>query len=409
MKIGVDLRVLQIGHQYRGIGEVVKRTLNEIFVLATKEQSPPQFIFYEYDDDPVDPKEFLTLPSGLNFTVVNVGPRPLLKPDRSSGQKLTDKWRQLFGNPLPEARQCNVFLQFDYALGVPRRPRTVLIKHDIIPYIFWNDYFTSPWLHVKHKAARTTLRTILANYEYKRTLKRSVRRAWKIVCVSEHTRQDLHRLLHVSLKKMKTIPLGVSEVMLPSKSKVQTELLPTKPYILFIGAVDMRRRRVDDIVAAFNNLKAQGTDIQLVLAGENFQKPTGIPNKVVREAVMMSSYSDDILTLGYIDDATKYKLFKEAIAFVFPTIYEGFGIPILEAMLMNCPVIAYKNSSIPEVGGKHALYAKDWQDIQNRIKEVMSMTTEQRQEFIAAAAKHARTFSWQKTAAAIYQQVLGNE
>jgi len=401
MKIGVDLRVLQVGHQYRGIGEVAKQCLDRLFARALQDPAPPSFVFYRYDDE-IDPKAFIRIPKGLVYEEVVLGPRPRPDVNRGAKAKLIARWRSMFGHAVPHAGRCDVLVQFDYALGVPRRPRTVLIAHDLIPYIFWNDYFTSPWVHFKHRAARTTLRTMLNNLEYRRVLKRSHRSAWKILCVSDHTRRDLKKYLHVPERKMTVMRLGVSRAVSKQAKVKRAAHLPTKPFLLFIGALDPRRRRVDDIVAAFNNLKAEGHDIQLVLVGENFQAKEGIPSDTVRRAVMESSYGDDILTLGYVDDATKQRLYNDAIAFVFPTIYEGFGIPILEAMLFSCPVITYRNSSIPEVGGAYAHYASDWTGIQRQVEELLAMPDAERQQSVAAARRHAEAFTWDATADTLY-------
>lgn len=405
MKIGVDLRVLQVGHQYRGIGEVTRQCLNRVFQLAlADERGPHSFVFYEYEDD-IDPKQFLVIPDGLKYEEIFLGIRPQLGAKRSRQEKLLTKWRNLFGSPVPHAGRSDVFVQFNFDLGVPRRPHTVLVAHDLIPYIFWNDYFESAWVPFKNKAARTTLRTIFMNYEYKRVLKRSHRSAWRIMCVSDHTRKDLKKYLHVPTRKMRVMHLGVDTQTLKHAGQKPNVTMPTKPFLLFVGAVDARRRRVDDLIAAFNNLKAQGHDIQLVLVGENFRAPDQIPNDIVRKAVAESSYKDDILTLGYIDDATKHALYKQAIAFVFPTTYEGFGIPVLEAMLLECPVIAYKNSSIPEVGKSHVFYAKDWMGLWRRAEELLSLPEAERQKNIAAAKKHAQQFSWDTTAQIMYEAV----
>lgn len=407
MKLGVDLRVLQIGHQYRGVGEVTKQCMNRIFERAISDkENNISFVFYRYEDE-IDPKDFLEIPKELVYEEVILGNRP--KPDapRSRSEKLVSRWRNWFGNPVPKARRCDVFLQFDFALGVPRKPNSVLVSHDLIPYIFWNDFFESPWVHVKHKAARTTLRTLLNNSEYVRVLKRSHRNATCVVCVSESTRRDLNRYLHVPLKKMVVDHLGVSmKAASTGKNGSGSKRLPTKPFLLFIGGIDARRRRVDELIAAYNNMKASGHDIQLVLVGENFQSAETIPSKIVRQAVLDSSYREDILTLGYIDDKTKQDLYKNAVAFVFPTMYEGFGIPVLEAMLLGCPVIAYNNSSIPEVGGKYALYAKNWEGLWHQSLNLLEMTQSKRHDLIAVAKKHAEEFTWDKTSKTLYEELL---
>ncbi len=398
MMIGVDLRALQIGHQFRGIGEVVKRTLNEIFVIASKEGN--SFAFYTYDDLN-DPKQLLEIPKQLQYKSISMGNSPQSS-GRSKLEKLVDSYSQLYGNPIKNAKECDVFLQYDYALGVPNNTKTILIKHDIIPFIFWDQFFESPMVPFKNKALRTTLRTAFHNYRSKKVLKNALKKADKIVTVSDYTKQDLNKHFNVPLSKMVTVHLGVNEVTTKTTGVAKKQQLPTKPFLLFIGAVDKRRRRVDDLVAAYNNLSANGFDIQLVLAGENFQSPEGIPQGPVRTAVMSSSYADGILTLGYIDDATKQYLYKNAIAFVFPTMYEGFGIPVLEAMLYKCPVIAYENSAVKEVGQNHVLYADGWVGIYDNIKQVMSWPENTRKSNIEQANRYALGFSWHTSAQKLY-------
>lgn len=157
MKIGIDLRALQTGHKYRGIGEVAKQTTNRILELAANDtKNTPTFIFYEYDGD--DPKELLDIPANLGFEVVKVGVMPERSEGLSKMKKLTRNLSELYGSPIPRSAESDVFLQFDYAFGVPKNTRTVLIKHDIIPYVFWDKFFESAWVPFKNKAARSTLR-----------------------------------------------------------------------------------------------------------------------------------------------------------------------------------------------------------------------------------------------------------
>lgn len=402
MKIGIDLRALQTGHKFRGIGEVAKQTTNRIVNLANDDQGI-SFIFYEYDDD--DPKELLDLPEGLAYEVVKLGRMP--ERDDATGRliKMRRNFDQLYGSPIKDSAKSDVFLQYDYAFGVPKNTRTVLIKHDLIPYIFWDSFFDSAWGPLKNGALRTTLRTIFANHKYKQTLRRSLRNAGVIITVSESTKNDLQRFFKVSDKKAKVAHLGVDIKLARTNDTDTVSQLPTKPYLLFIGAGDARRR-VDDLVTAYNNLKADGRDIQLVLVGENFRSPETIPNTNVRKAVLDSSYKNDILTLGYVDDATKQKLYKGAISFVYPTKYEGFGIPVLESMLMECPIISYKNSSIPEVGGDYALYAHNWMEIQTNVEKLLDETGRDRQQRVQAAKRHAEQFTWDRTARVIYDELI---
>ena len=402
MKIGIDLRALQTGHKFRGIGEVAKQTTNRIVGLASSDESI-SFIFYEYDDD--DPKELLDLPKGLAYEVVKLGHMPEGDKAASKLTKLRRNFDQLYGSPVKDSAKSDVFLQFDYAFGVPKNTRTVVIKHDLIPYIFWDSFFDSAWLSFKNRALRTTLRTLFANHKYKQTLRRSLKNAGVIISVSESTKNDLHRFFKLSNKKIKVAHLGVDMAPVKTNHTQEVSKMPTKPYLLFVGAGDARRR-VDDLVTAFNNLRADGRDIQLVLVGENFKSPNSIPNLNVRKSVLESSYKSDILTLGYVDDVMKQKLYKGAVAFVYPTKYEGFGIPVLESMLLECPIITYKNSSIPEVGGEYALYAHDWTEIQGYIEELLDEPGEMRRERVTNAKKYAEKFTWEATAGIIYSELV---
>jgi len=404
MNIGIDLRALQTGHKYRGIGEVTKQVTNRLIRLAISDNPRTAFTFFEYEDD--DPKLLLDIPEGLDYTVVKQGVMKENNPHRTKQDKLSDAFSELRANQVKGSGQTDVFLQFDYAFGVPTDTKTFLVKHDLIPKLFWNQYFESAWVPFKNYAARTTLRTLFNNYKYEHILRQSLAHAYKIIAVSNSTKNDIVRLFNVNSKKIAVAHLGVDTLASKTRGTVRPEVLkgPSKPYLLFIGAGDARRK-VDDLVAAYNNLKAAGNDIQLVLVGENFAQPEHIPNVITRNAVLDSSYPDDIITMGYVDDSLKQELFSNAIAFVYPTLYEGFGIPVLESMLFSCPVITYKNSSIPEVAGTHALYAKDWSGIVKQTLVLLAMTPSEKEQLTAGAKKHAQEYTWDKTATKIYGEI----
>jgi glycosyltransferase involved in cell wall biosynthesis len=406
MKIGIDLRALQTGHKYRGIGEVAKQTTDRILALASDDKRHDiEFVFYEYDDD--DPKDLLTLPAGLKYGIVKLGAMVEANDTEATRDKMRRKIAQLYGSPIPDTRQCDTFLQFDYAFGVPRDTKTILIKHDLIPYVFWDKYFESAWVPFKNKALRTTLRTLFANKSYMRILRRSLKDAHLILAVSDSTKKDVERFFNIKPKKVKTALLGVdvNPAKTTNDNQVSQSQLPTKPYLLFVGAGDPRRR-VEDAIAVFNNLKADGASIQLVLVGENFQSLESIPNPVVRDAAVHSSYSNDILALGYVDDETKQDLYKNALAFVYPTRYEGFGIPVLEAMLLECPIVTYKNSSLPEVGGEHAYYASNWMEMKEQVEAIMALPNNENAARKKAAKLFAEQFTWDKTAKIIYEELI---
>lgn len=392
--IAIDLRPLQTGHQFRGIGEVVKRTVQHILMNSDKSK---HFVMLAYDNLE-NPMDDFDIPDTISFELRRVGPPPSNTPDNKT--KIVRILRRLFGNPVPWVNDCDILLQYDYELGVSTSTPTLLVKHDIIPYMFREQYFISPTVHVKNKAARTTLRTIYHNYTYSWVLKRSLRNAKHVVCVSNSTQNDLIKHLNVKEKKTSVVHLGIDSEAIINHLASSKERVPksiSKPYLLFIGAVDGQRRAVVDLIDAYNNLKADGHDLQLVLVGENFELEKGVLDDETKYSLIHSSYSYDIKTLGYVSDEVKFKLYKNALAFVFPTRYEGFGIPILEAMASKCPVITYSNSSIPEVAGESALITGDWMGIAEQVSAVINWSPSEKEQFVGRASEQVDNFDWQKT------------
>ncbi len=170
MVIGIDLRPLQTGHKYRGIGEVAKQVTNHIlqYSQTMHENKPPvSFIFYEYDIDKKedDPKRLLSLPKNISYSEIFVGTDPESTRSRTKPEKLAGSYAALYGDAIKGSDKCDVFLQFAYEFGVPKNTKTILVIHDFIPDIFWNSYFESAWVPFKNKAIRTTLRTLYANYK----------------------------------------------------------------------------------------------------------------------------------------------------------------------------------------------------------------------------------------------------
>lgn len=401
MVIGIDIRALQTGHKFRGIGEACKQTTNHLLETFSN-MVDIDIIFFEYEEEGNDPKELLTLPQGLKFTVRKTGTTP--ESERGNKKaKLKRVVRDLFLDPIPEARGCDVYLQFDYAMGVPTCvKKSVLMSYDFIPIVFKNQYFISAWEPFRARAARSTIRTLYHNFRFNRIIQRSYRNAKKIIAVSENTKRDAVRYTKAKAKKISVVYFGIDKTINKTNETNENVKLPTKPYLLFVGAGD-QRRRVDDLVAAYNNLKAEGHDIQLALVGENFIKQETIPMLFVRDAVLNSSYKEDILMMGYVDDATKQKLYCDAIAYVYPTLYEGFGIPVLESMLLECPIITYKNSSVLEIGARHALYADDWWGIKTLTEKLMKQDPTMLNNKLIAAKKYAQQFTWERSVSAIYE------
>lgn len=190
-------------------------------------------------------------------------------------------------------------------------------------------------------------------------LNRSVARADKIIAVSEATKQDLIAAFpKIDDQKIRVIHHGFTEerfgmkVDTLEKTRILTGYgLRDQQYILYVGALQPRKNLVR-LIEAFGILKASAPEAILVLAGERAWLSD--PIIAARER---SPYRDDILLPGQIPSDHLPALYQGARAFAFPSLFEGFGIPILEAFASGTPVLTADNSSLPEVAGDAALYA----------------------------------------------------
>ncbi len=319
--------------------------------------------------------------------------------------ELPEKWR------IKVINFTRLWTQLGLALEMLRNPVDVLF----IPA------HIAPWIHPK--------KTIVAihglEYEFmpeaysfwekfymRFSIKKSCRWAEKIIAVSKNTRKDLKKLYGVPEEKIKVIYEGYDKnCQFPtcladrqiSDSQEKSEIQNYKPYLLFIGRLE-KRKNIEGIIAAFEILKGKyKIPHQLVLAG----KP-GYGWEDIARKLESSSYKKDIILTGFIDEAKKGKLFQEADIFLFPTFYEGFGLPILEAQASGVPVISSNVSSLPEVTGDGALYASPKEP--SLIAEVASKLIndrELRDAIIRKGYKNLERFSWERCSEEIAGLLIG--
>ncbi|MBU1895262.1 glycosyltransferase family 4 protein [Patescibacteria group bacterium] len=166
-----------------------------------------------------------------------------------------------------------------------------------------------------------------------------------------------------------------------------------KPFIMTIGRIE-EKKNTKRIVEAFDELRIKNYELRLVLVG----KP-GHGYEKVQATIGQSEFKDDIITPGWVDEEDLSYLINSAEVFVFPSLYEGFGIPVLEAMACGTPVVASKGSSLEEVGGEAVLYVdpKSVENIAETIKQLID-NKELREEKIKLGFERVKEFSWKKCA-----------
>jgi len=360
MKIGIDIRALN-GIK-TGIG---KYLLHQLDSLANLDNNNEYALFYNS----------LTgeLPSGIpqqdNFRVVRT---------KIPNRILNVCWAY---TALPKVQHLigglDLFYSPNYQMPPSGNTPGVLTIHDLVFY------------HSPEMAIPAAVR------HYRRRIKFYSERANVIISDSKATTDDIIKYLDVNPDKISTIYLGA--IPLKRNDKINLEMVRAKykldkPYMLFVGCLEPRK----NMTRLFKAFEKAGLykDIDLVLAG-----PKGwYFEELLNEWNGLKS-KDIIRWLNYVSDEDLARLYEGAMFFTFPSIFEGFGLPILEAMSAGCPVLTSNKSSMPEVAGDAALYV-DPLEIDSiasgMLKLVESKTL--RNDLSDKGRERVKLFTWDKSA-----------
>lgn len=263
------------------------------------------------------------------------------------------------------------------------RGRSILVIHDLAIYIHPEWFPDHQW------------------FSKRIVVPRSLRTAAKIVAVSESTRQDLCKLFKTAGNKARLIYPGVAvkENYAESEAeKVKMKFGISGDYILFIGTMEPRKNAMALIKAFCNYIfENEESDVSLVLAGIKgwkFQNFFGELNRINQRLI-----GQRVKYIGKISNRERNILIKNCRLFVFPSLYEGFGFPVVEAMALGAPVVTSDNSSLAELGGGCAVLInpEDVNDIRRGIKKALEDKV-LRCQLISRGKERARQFSWEKTA-----------
>lgn len=217
---------------------------------------------------------------------------------------------------------------------------------------------------------------------------RAIRAADIIICISENTKTDLLKFYGDNLdQKIVVTPLASS--ITREQSFNQTSV-PPYPYLLYVGSRAVYKG-FDRLLHAFSRIASLNADLRLCVAGKPF-------NADETRKINSLGVAEKVVNLGFVDDHHLAKLYRCSLAFVYPSDYEGFGIPPLEAMACGTPVIAADSSSLPEVVGNAGLLFKtDLQnDLEDKLLSVINHSGE-RDRLINAGYERVKLFSWDAT------------
>lgn len=289
--------------------------------------------------------------------------------------------------------KIDLFHATDFVLP-PTLPstKTILTVHDL-------SFIRVP------DAASPRLRTYL-----NQVVPRSVHKADHILADSQATKDDIIEFYDTPPDKITVLLSGVDSIFVPNinahhattvRDKYQ---IGTTPFIFTIGTVQPRKN-YSRLIRALAVLHEKNHDIQLVIAGGK-----GWLEDKMYKTIEETGLSNYVKLIGFADEADLPTLYSEAICLAFPSLYEGFGLPVLESMACGTPVITSNVSSLPEVAGNDALLVDpyDVKQLVNALERILT-DTELRQKLIESGLQRVKSFTWKRSAqqlSSIYQKIL---
>lgn len=369
MTILIDIRPL-MDARYSGVSEYIFRLLNALFKIDNKNN---YILLYNSFSQVRDPK--------FDFPNVKIVRKKI--PNRILNYPLL--WllrRPRFDKWVGEKVDIFFMPHINY-MAVSKNVKTVLAVHDISFLI--EPRFFSWWKNLWHTFVM---------------VKQLVRRFDRIVVFSEHTKRDLAALCKVSLEHISVIHSGIDQSF-KVYDKNDAGIIETakkynltKPFILFLSTLEPRKN-VEGLVLAFNELKKkhQG-ELELVLAGGRGWKSAPIFSLIEK-----SPYKNDIKVLDYVPENERAFLYSLAKVFAYPSFYEGFGFPPLEAMACGTPVVVAGVSSLPEVVGKAGILIDPYNpsSIALGLEQVLS-NLELSADLSKKGLEQAKQFNWERAA-----------
>lgn len=363
MKIGIDARILGTGGT--GIGRYTEHLISELVQL-----------------DPDDEFVLFLAPGNHDhsFLFPNVKKIIVNAPHYSLAEQTTF-WRAL----QKEKLDLMHFTHFNAPLFY--HGRAIVTIHDLTLHLFPGLY-KNRWYH---------------RLAYRLIIRHITKIATRIIAVSQHTKQDIIKYLKQPADKITVIHEAVDPN--PPDSLDIKRWKITQPYLLYVG-VFRNHKNIDGLIKAFALLKKQ-TNLphQLVLAGSK-----SADYESLLKLIQKLNLEQAVIFTDRVNDQELFSLLEQATLFVFPSFYEGFGLPPLEAMLVGTPCVVANTSSIPEVCGNAAEYFNphDIYDLAHHLKVVLT-NQDRQQELITLGHQQVQKYSWSRMAKetlSLYQSLL---
>lgn len=283
---------------------------------------------------------------------------------------------------------ADVFLSPDGYASLRSEVPTAMVLHDLA------------YLHYPEQVP-----TLVRSY-YNYFVPRYLQRAEQVLTVSAYTRNDAVAQYGIDPAKISITCNGCREVFTPLTPEQQTAVRAKYsrglPYLFYVGAVHPRKN-VARLIRAYGQFREQHAEPVLLIIGGRLAWQTG----EVEEALRQSAFRSDILLPGYLSDAELPQLLGAAEALVYPSLFEGFGVPLLEAMHAEVPVLTSQVSSMPEVAGEAAILVDPHSEASIAAGMLQLLNDPAlRAQLVEAGRQQRQQFSWDRATDAVWEGLL---
>ncbi|HEV8283520.1 MAG TPA: glycosyltransferase family 1 protein [Chitinophagaceae bacterium] len=370
MRIAVNTRFL-LPDYLEGYGYFIF----EIFKYLTTTYPEHQFIFIF--DRPYD-KRFIFSPNITPFVIGPPARHPLL-------------WKYWYDIKIPSALKklkADVFVSVDGICSLTTNVPQSLVVHDLA------------FIHYPSHIKKSHL------LFYKRYLPKFLLKAKSISTVSEFSKQDIIDHYKIEKDKIQVVFSAAKEIFKPVSSEIiesiKNKYTDGKEFFLYVGAIHPRKNLVNLLKAFSVFKKRQKSNFKLVLAGRLAWKYDSFIQNLKKY-----KHRDEVIMLGYLSEDDLVKVTGSAYALVYPSLLEGFGVPVLEAMKCHVPVITSSHSSMQEIAKDAALFV-DPQNFEDIAEKMMLIYKDEmlKKQLIEKGKIIAKQYSWQRTAELLWQSIL---
>lgn len=371
MRIGIDVRVLTTT---RALARYTANIVDGLLRLGSE-----QHFFYLFTTAPASLEKVAALAQGLPGLKYEAVPAP-------------PKWvlrDHFFFYDTAEKLDLDVFFHPDNTEFLRCHPHSVVTLHDVMP-----------WKIPQLVRSRNPLWRWRQDLYFRLQARALREQAARIITVSLNTKGDIVKILNIPAERISVIYEGVEDKFRREEDEKVLEKVKAKynifgPYLLYLGGFEPHKNVVN-LLQAFGQTYTH--NLKLVLAGG-----VGKAENDLKEAVRELGMQETVLFTGFIAEEDLPRIYSGAVLFLYPSLYEGFGFPPLEAMACGVPVIMAKTASLAEVGGGAVLYfdPENVRSIAGALQQALQIYVNQRtvyEEWSLKCRQQASLFSWEKTA-----------